>query len=162
MSNEYEFLFNNFMNPLRSLNFNESFCEDTRTDRREFNCKSTANIARPSGKVLDYSIEVRNYFSDKKILLIKYHSNFPSFQPEQVRYYEPSWLDFTDDQLAKAIKYLTPIINMNMNTNRDHYRMLIFKDKFHISIRVKNIFNELEHALCITAYDYSLEEGKEL
>ena len=53
MSNEYEFLFNNFMNPLRSLNFNESFCEDTRTDRREFNCKSTANIARPSGSFSD-------------------------------------------------------------------------------------------------------------
>ena len=162
MSNEYEFLFNNFINPLRSFNFQESFDGSSRMVRHEFNCKSVVNTARPSGKVLDYSIEVRNYFSEKKILLIKYHSDFPSFQPEQVRHYEPTWQDFTDEELSKAIEYLTPILKMKMETNRDHYRMLVFKDKFHLSIRVKNMYDELEHVLCITAYDYSLEEGKVL
>lgn len=162
MSNEYEFLFNNFINPLRNLNFNENFGEDTRLIKHQFNCKSNVTTARPSGKVLDYSIEIRDYFSNKKVLLINYHSNSISFQPEQVRFFEPTWLDFTDKQLSDAIKYLTPILNMKMETNRNHYRMLIFKDKFHISIRVKNLFDELEHVLCITAYDYSLGEGKKL
>lgn len=37
--------------------------------------------------------------------------------------------------------------------------MLIFDNHFHLSIRIKNEHNQLEHNLCITAYNINIKDS---
>lgn len=158
MSREYEYIFNQLVNPLRLSNFDSYFDDGSKVsfNRHKFNNKVTSVVQKRTGKVLEYSVRMREYSSDKDILLVNYRSNAVPFQPEHRRYYEPTWQDFTDNELSKAIEYLTPLLKMKMNVNRDHYKMLVFKDKFHLSIRYPDFYETTEHCLCITAYDCSL------
>lgn len=161
MSNEYEYIFHQLVNPLRLSNFHEYHeIEDDKPISfvtRKFNCKSTVHTQKISGKIIEYSLQLRDFSTDEKILLINYQHKAEPFIPETVRYYEPTWQDFTDQQLAKAIKYLSPLLNMKMNTDRKHYTMLVHKDKFHLNIRTSRAHDDYEHSLTITAYNYSLD-----
>lgn len=155
MSNEYEFIFEQLSNYQRSLNFKEyaEYGEVKKSSKMSYN-KIKVNYNRPSGKITEYSITKFDYHTNEKILLVNYQADAAPFNPESEKYYEPTWLDFTDIQLKKALSFLTEQLEMKMNTNREHYKMLVFKDKFHLSIRVPNLdtFEELEHNLCITGY----------
>lgn len=158
MSREYEYIFNQLVNSLRTSNFDSYFDDGSEVSfsKQKVNNKVSVVTQKSTGKVLEYSIHMREYSSDKDILLINYRSAAVPFQPELYRYYEPTWQDFTDNELSKAIEYLTPLLKMKMNTNRDHYKMLVFDDKFHLSIRYPDLYETTEHCLCITAYDCSL------
>lgn len=159
MSNEYEFIFNQFTASTKTLNFHErdEYGEFTKA-KNSLNVKWNVNYNRPSGKITDYYINLFDFYTNKQVLFINYQSNVPKFEPEQEKYYEPSWKDFTDNQLKKAIDYLTPLLQMRMETDRSHYNLLVFKDKFHLGIRIKNMWDDLEHNLCITAYDVDLDK----
>lgn len=154
MANEYEDIFNQLVNPFRLVHFDDG--SGVSFNKQKVNNKVSVVTQKSTGKVLEYSIHMRDYSSDKDILLINYRSTAVPFQPEHRRYYEPTWQDFTDNELSKAIEYLTPLLKMKMNENRDHYKMLVFKDKFHLSIRYPGFYETTEHCLCITAYDCSL------
>lgn len=161
MLNEYEHLFNEFANPVRKAHFNEpkngKSQENQYGVKNEIVCQVKTRSASSSNRILGYSITMSN--RDKPLLLLTYNADCIPFKPETVRYYEPTWLDFTDEQLAKAIKYLSPLLKMKMKTNRSHYNMLVFNTHFYLAIRIKNQVNtELEHCLCIKAYDVCLDD----
>lgn len=158
--NEYQHLFEHFANPLRHSHFKEdkegkdqhNSC--FRSD--EIICKVKARTHSKTNRILHYSITLLDKVNEP-LLHLNYLADCAPFIPESVRYIEPTWQDFTNAQLAKAIKYLTPLLHIKMKPNRSRYSMLVFKDCFYLAIRVKNEHNELEHNLCIKAYNYSLD-----
>lgn len=156
---EYEYLFNEFANPVPKAHFNEPKDGKNQNNvygrRNEIICHVKTRSSNSSNRILGYSIAMSKH--DMPLLLLTYSADCPPFNPETVRYYEPTWLDFTDEQLAKAIKYLSPLLKMKMNTSRSYYKMLVFENHFYLAIRTKNQSNtELEHTLCIKAYDVYL------
>lgn len=163
MLNEYEHLFNEFANPVRKAHFTEP--KDGKDQNKVYGrrnkivCHVETRSSTVSNRVLGYSIKMTK--EDIPFLLLTYTADCPPFKPESVRYYEPTWLDFTDEQLAKAIKYLSPLLKMKMKPDRSHYTMLVFKTHFYLAIRTKNEINtDLEHCLCIKAYDVCLDNLK--
>lgn len=161
MSNEYEYLFDRFTQNTKFLNFNEwPEYGDFSTKNTQYNIKYQVQHNSPSSRVTEYSIKVKDYHTDKDVIMLNYHADSIPFVPEQEKFFEPSWQDFTDEQLNKAIKYLTPILEMKMNPEREHYNMLIFKDRFYLGIRIPHLdeFEEKDHNLCITAYNVELDK----
>jgi hypothetical protein len=160
--NEFEFLFSKFTQRTINLSFDE-YCdyEDEYIKKNDYKVKCQHDYYSLSGRVKNYVLDVFNPKSDVQILKIVYRTDDDQFNPEQEKYFEPTWTDFTDTQLKRAIKYLTPLLEMKMNESRNHYGLLVFKDKFHLSIRIP-CFNDsnLDHTLCITAYDIDLESIK--
>lgn len=163
MSNEYEFIFKEFTQKSKFLNFNEwGDYGKVRQVKEKFHIKHLVEYNRPSGRITGYNIKVIDYHTGKDVIMINYQADAVPFVPETEKYTEPTWKDFTDEQLNKAIKYLTPILNMKMNTEREHYNMLVFKDRFYLAIRVPHLdkSENKEHNLCITAFDVCLDEIK--
>ena len=165
----YEHLFNEFANPLKDLNFKENEKgknqQNSNFNSHEIVCKIKTRSHRKSGRILEYSITMLDK-SGNPLILMNYFSDCKPYVPETVRYTEPTWKDFTDEQLEKAVKYLNTMLKLTglfrIKPDRNIYDMLVFNDKFHLATRVKNELNELEHNLCITAYNYSLEERTEI
>lgn len=163
MSNEYQFLFERFTQNSKFLNFKEwPEYGETRQAKEQFNVKHSVEYNRPSGRVTGYNIKVMDFHTNKDVIMINYQADAIPFVPETEKFTEPTWKDFTDEQLKKAIKYLTPILEMKMNNERDHYNMLVFKDRFYIGIRIPHLdeFENKEHNLCITVYDVCLDDIK--
>lgn len=160
---EYEFIFEHFTQATDWLNFNEwDEYGEYRQEKTQFNIKYQVEHNEPSGRVTGYNIKVKDYHTDKDIIMVNYQADANPFSPEREKFYEPDWQDFTDIQLEKAIKYLTPILDMKMNTAREHYNLLVFKDRFYLGIRTAHLdtYENLEHNLCITAHDVNLEDIK--
>lgn len=160
MLHEYEQLFNEFAIPLQKAHFKEHKVSQRNTygNKKEIVCKVKARTDTKSHRVLEYSITMLNR-ENNPIIHLNYLADSPPFKPETVRFYEPTWLDFTDEQLAKAIKYLSPLLKLKMKTNRSHYTMLVFNTHFYLAIRTQNEINtDLEHCLCIKAYDVCLDD----
>ena len=163
MSNEYEFIFKQFTHQTRTLNFNEwDETYGSKKEKLQFNTKFQVEYNRPSGRVTGYNIKVMDFYTNKDVIMINYQADAIPFVPETEKFTEPTWKDFTDEQLKKAIKYLTPILEMKMDNERDHYNMLVFKDRFYIGIRIPHLdeFENKEHNLCITVYDVCLDDIK--
>lgn len=161
MTQEHEFIFNQLVNPIRHTNFADwTEYGEVKVKKSFHNVKFNVIHNHPSGKVKEYNIKLMDFHSNKLLLTVNYQSDAVPFIPN-TEFYEPTWKDFTKEQLLKAIKYLTPLVNMRFEEDPDYYMMLVFKDKFHLSIRHKcKNHSGLEHNLCITAHDIELDEIK--
>ena len=118
MSAEYEYLFDHFTKSTSRLNFNE--CDEYEkhyTQKTQFNIKFEIEHRRQSGRVIGYNIKVNDFHTNKEVIMINYQADAIPFVPETVKFQESTWQDFTDEQLNKAIKYLTPILEMKMDTD---------------------------------------------
>lgn len=158
--NEYEDLFNRFANPFRNMNFTErkngKSLYAALASLSQIKYQTTVYCHKKTDKILTYSIQMTNQ-ANEPFIGINYMADAPKFVPESVRYFEPTWQDFTDKELAKAIEYLSPYLQLRMKKNRDHYAMLVFKDHFYLAIRIKNEHNDLEHSLCIKAHNINIQ-----
>lgn len=105
-----------------------------------------------------YDLTIFNYHTSIKSLLVNYHSDFNQIAT-QFDFYEPPWTNFSNQQLVKALHHLESILDIKFDDAVYflNWRMLIFKDYCHLSIRYKNeSLNSKEHCICFTIYDIDL------
>lgn len=156
----YEFIYKQYAHrcfPIVGYNFNEwDDGEDCNFRVFESRVRTYVRAENSSGRITEYKIDMFNPHTDALEVKVVYHSYFTEFQPESVKYFEPTWQEFTDDQLKRALEYLTPKVNMNFDEDRSLYKLLVFKDKFHLAMQTKHKYEDLYHTLCITAYDIDI------
>lgn len=90
-------------------------------------------------------------------ILVTYRSEADPFMPEKEKYFEPDWKQYQSAELLKAIEYISTRIDFDILPKRQDIGLLVFKDKFYLSVRIPTKYNRnKEHCLCFSVQGHSL------